>query len=240
MGIDYLYAMNFRPIILIALLHYSIMLHAQDVLVMDASIGVSVPLGQVSKVDITQAESGFAGVGGNIRFWVGLKPTKNFGFLFQMSGGLQSVKTKDLQQYVQSMYGISSKPVTTFYRYGTIQGGMLISGIVEERWALDARLTVGYLWANSSMIDFTENATTYFKIYEGHGKGISFSAGFGARYKIYKAFYTCMAFDFLGAFPTFENIVTETRNGNQSDFSMKNYTQFMGTLQLTGGLGLAF
>ncbi|MCX7744331.1 MAG: hypothetical protein N2167_07170 [Flavobacteriales bacterium] len=232
--------MNVKPVILILGLLWSTMLCGQDVLVMDASIGVSLPVGQVSKVDISAPESGFAGVGGSIRFWVGLKPTKNFGFLFQMVGGLQSVKTKDLQQYVQSTYGISSAPVTTFYRYGTIQGGILISGIVEERWALDARLAVGYLWANSSMIDFTEYGTTYFKIYQGHGKGFSFGAGFGARYKIYKAFYTSMAFDFTGAIPAFENVVTETRNGSQTDFSMNNYTQFMGILQLTGGLGLAF
>lgn len=215
-------------------------LHAQDVLVMDASIGVSVPLGQVSKVDLSAPESGFAGVGGTIRFWTGLKPTKNFGLLFQMSAGLHPAKTTDLRQYVQNTYGVSPEPVTTFYRYGTVQGGILLSGILKERWALDARLAVGYLWANSSLIDFTENGTTYLKMYEGNGKGISFSAGFGGRYKIYKAFYTCLAFDFTGALPNFENVVIETRNGTQSVFSMKNYTQFMGNIQLTVGIGLAF
>ncbi len=215
-------------------------LQAQDVLVMDASIGVAVPLGQFSKADFSVQESGFAGVGGTLRFWTGLKPTKNFGLLFQMIGGLHPAKTGKLKEYVQNTYGISVEPATTYYRYGTLQGGIFISGIIQERWALDARLAVGYLWANSSLIDFTNNGITYLKIYEGHGKGISFHAGFGARYKIYKAFYTCMAFDFTGALPKFENVVTETRNGMQADFSMKTYTQFMGNLQLTGGIGLAF
>lgn len=232
--------MKFRLLILTLALLQSIQLHSQDILVMDASVGVSVPLGQVSKVDFAEPESGFAGVGGSIRFWAGLKPTKNFGLLFQTSAGLHPAKTADLRQYVQNTYGVSPEPITTYYRYGTFQGGILISGIMKERWALDARLAVGYLWANSSLIDFSENGTTFFKIYEGHGKGISFSAGFGGRYKIYKAFYTCMAFDFTGALPNFENVVIETRNGTQSEFSMKTYTQFMGTLQLTGGLGLAF
>jgi len=216
------------------------LLPAQDVLVMDASIGVAVPFGEFSKADISVQESGFAGVGGTLRFWTGLKPTKNFGLLFQMIGGLHPAKTGKLKEYVQNTYGISVEPVITYYRYGTLQGGIFISGIVQERWALDARLAVGYLWANSSLIDFTSNGTTYLKIYEGHGKGFSFNAGFGARYKIYKAFYTCMAFDFTGALPTFENVVTETRNGTQADFSMKTYTQFMGNLQLTGGIGFAF
>lgn len=232
--------MKFLRILFIFSLWNVTALYAQDVLVMDASIGVSIPLGQVANVDVSVPESGFAGVGGNIRFWTGLKPTKNFGLLFQMSAGLYPVKTKEISQYVLSTFGISSEPITSYYQYGTLQGGILISGIVQERWALDARLAAGYIWANSSQIDFSQNNITFFKIYEGNGKGISFSAGFGARYKIYKAFFTSMAFDFIGAYPTFENIVTETRNGTQSVFSMKNYTQFMGDLQLTAGIGLAF
>lgn len=232
--------MKFRRIIFMFLLWNVAALNAQDVLVMDASIGVSIPLGQVAKVDVSVPEAGFAGVGGSIRFWTGLKPTKNFGLIFQMSAGLHPTKTKEISQYVHNTFGISSEPITSYYRYGTLQGGMLISGIVEERWALDARIAVGYLWANSSFIDFSENNIIFFKIYEGYGKGISFGAGFGARYKIYKAFYTCVAFDFMGALPTFENIVTETRNGTQSNFTMKTYTQFLGNLQLNAGIGLAF
>ncbi|MBW7937197.1 MAG: hypothetical protein H3C71_08700, partial [Flavobacteriales bacterium] len=75
---------------------------------------------------------------------------------------------------------------------------------------------------------------------ESYGGGVAFNAGFGARYKFLKFMFTSMAFDFTGAFPRYENVITERYVGNDTETSMNSYFQFIGNFILTGGIGISF
>ncbi|MBE2245811.1 MAG: hypothetical protein IAE67_01030 [Candidatus Competibacteraceae bacterium] len=216
-------------------------LHAQDVWVADASIGIAIPIGNAAADDMSSPKSGFAGIGGAIRFYTALKPSKHLGFLVQLDAAMFQPKTGALSEYVMQQYGLNIQPTTTYYRYGAVHGGMFMSGIIRgDYWALDGRVTAGYMWAQSPMIEYRMGQDIYYKLYESNGGGVSFNAGFGARYKFWKFMFTSMAFDFVGAFPRFENVITETRVGPETQTSMNSYFQFIGNFIITGGIGISF
>ncbi|MCZ2442695.1 MAG: hypothetical protein LC101_02810 [Flavobacteriales bacterium] len=216
-------------------------LFAQDVWVADASVGVAVPISTAASDDLSSPKSGFAGIGGVIRFYTALKPSKHFGLLVQVDAALFQPKTGATSNFVLQQYGLNLKPTTTYYRYGIVQGGLFLSGIIKgDYWALTGRLTAGYMWANSPSIEYSQNGQIYYKLYESYGGGVAFNAGFGARYKFLKFMFTSMAFDFTGAFPRYENVITERYVGNDTETSMNSYFQFIGNFILTGGIGISF
>ncbi len=213
---------------------------AQDVLIFDVNIGVAVPLGDISSANPHSIKDGFASTGGMIRTWIGLKPSKHVGIIFQMNGALFPTNTLFAEDRINKQFGINSLVNKSNTLFGATLGGVLVSGILNE-WSIDGRIAAGYAWVQSPQIELMYDNKTYYKLYMNNGEGFTLSAGAGARKKIWKSFHASLALDFLYALPFYKNVFAESRSiTNTMEVSMNSYHQSVFLLQLTGGFSFAF
>jgi|GEM_PF-4032627 len=213
---------------------------AQDILNIQASIGPSFGVGQFAADDMKNPGSGYADIGGIINLHVGLKPSKNFGVCFFGAMAMYPAKTGKIEAEINTANSLNLRASSTYYRFGMATGGLMFSGRVSEHFALDSRLTAGYMWAETPSIEMRENDIIYYKHYRTPGGGITACGSFGFRYIFKRIWYVCGTADFIFGYPEFNNAITETRVGGLSVTQQNSYHQFIGTINITGGIGISF
>lgn len=230
-----------RLLILMAVLLSTTLLKAQDILNIQAGIGPGFAVGDFGSDDMNSPQSGYAGtVGGLVNLHVGLKPTKNFGLCFYGAMAMFPAKKGNIQSTVNSGFGLNLKATSTYYHFAMATGGFFFSGRVGNFFVLDARITAGYLWAETPSIEMKDNGIIYYKHYRTPGGGLGANGAFGFRYIVKKVFYIGASGEFNFGYPKFENAIIEERVNGVSTTFQSTYYQWIGTINITGNLGLSF
>jgi len=216
--------------------------HAQDILNVQVSSGVAVPLGTVASHDIKDSASGYTSTGGMLEFRMGIKPWKYIGVCISGGLGLLPINTKSIQNYAASQNGITTKATANNYRFGYASGGVLFAyrPPVRDRWILDASVTAGYLWAEMPDIGVVDAGTIYYKSYQSSGGGWMASANFSFRFRVYKSFYIGSGIEYLYARPQFTNLIVEERASGNTSTHQSSFTQPMSVIYWSGQLGVTF
>lgn len=215
-------------------------LRAQDLLNIHAGVGPSFGVGNFASQDMNDSTSGFAGIGGIINLHVGAKPTKNFGFCFFGALAMYPAKTKNVETTVNTTFGTQINATSSYYRFGIATGGLMFSGRVSNFFVLDSRLTAGYIWAETPTIEMKQNDIIYYKHYRAPGGGVAATAAFGFRWIFRRIGYLTGSVDFIFGYPRFENTIVETRTGILNTTRQYSYHQFVGAINVTGGIGISF
>lgn len=217
-------------------------LNAQDILNIQASTGLAIPLGRIASSNVKDSSSGYASLGGMVEFRMGIKPFKFVGFCF--SGGLGSLptNTNSIQKKVMLQSGIDQKPSAHNYRFGYASGGVLFAyrPPVKDRWILDASITGGYLWAEMPDIEVVQGGVIYYKSYQSYGGGWMVSANFSFRFRVYKSLYIGSGLEYMYARPRFTNLIVEERIAGNASTVQNTFTQNMSMIYWSGQLGVTF
>lgn len=231
-----------RILIALLLVFSGLRIYGQDILNVQVSSGVAIPLGRVAGNNTSDSSSGYASTGGMLEFRMGIKPFKFVGFCFSGGLGMLPINTNPIKKHVYNQTGVEQKPNANNYRFGYASGGVMFAyrPPVKDKWILDASITGGYLWAEMPDIEVVQSGTTYFKSYESYGGGWMVSANFSFRFRVYKSFYIGSGLEYMYARPQFTNLIVEERVGGSTTTQQNSFTQNMSIIYWSGQLGVTF
>jgi hypothetical protein len=217
-------------------------LYAQDILNIQVSSGMAVPLGRVASTSTKDSSSGHTSTGGMLEFRMGIKPFKFVGFCFSGGLGMLPINKNPVKKHVYEQSGVTGTVDANNYRFGYASGGVMFAyrPPVKDKWILDASITSGYLWAEMPDIQVTQTGTTYFKSYKSYGGGWMISANFSFRFRVYKSFYVGSGLEYLYARPQFSNLIVEERVGGTTTTQQNSFTQNMSVIYWNGQIGVTF
>lgn len=216
--------------------------YAQDILNVQVSSGVAIPLGRVANNDVKDSASGYTSTGGMLEFRLGIKPFKFVGLCFSGGLGLLPVNTNSIKKYVSEQNGIVEKPHANNYRFGFASAGFMFAyrPPLKDKWILDASITSGYIWAEMPDIDVTQGGTIFYKSYQSNGGGWMISANFSFRFRVYKTFYIGSGLEYMYARPKFTNLIVEERVAGNSTTHQNSFVQNMSIIYWSGQIGVTF
>ncbi len=217
-------------------------LNAQDILNIQVSSGVAIPLGRVASNQVQDSSSGFATTGGMLEFRMGIKPFKYVGLVFSGGLGVMPVNTNPIKKMVFQQSGIDQRPSANKYRFGYASGGIMFAyrPPVKDKWILDVSFTGGYLWAEMPDIEVKQSGTIYYKSYQSYGGGWMVSANFSFRFRVYKTFYVGSGLEYMYARPHFTNLIVEERISGSTNTQQNTFTQNMSMIYWSGQIGVTF
>lgn len=218
------------------------MIHAQDILNVQVSSGVAIPLGRVANNDVKDSASGYTSTGGMIEFRMGIKPFKFVGLCFSGGLGMLPINTNPIKKHVYQENGIDEKPRANNYRFGYASAGFMFvyRPPIKDKWILDASITGGYLWAEMPDIDVTQSGLVYYKSYQSYGGGWMVSANFSFRFRVYRSFYIGSGIEYMYARPRFTNLIVEERVGGNATTRQNSFAQNMSMIYINGQIGVTF
>ena len=229
-------------IFILILSFFTLQLKSQDILNLQVSSGVGIPLGRVASGNVQDSAAGYASTGGMLTFRMGIKPFKYIGFVFNGGLGMLPINTNSIKKEVYLQNGITEEPVANNYRFGYASGGLMFAyrPPVKDKWILDAAITSGYIWNEMPDISVTQGGTIYYKSYMSYGGGWMISANFSFRFRIYKSLYIGSGIEYLYARPHFTNLIVEQRVAGNTTTQQNTFTQNMSIIYLSGQLGVTF
>ena len=218
------------------------MIHAQDILNVQVSSGVAIPLGRIANNDVKDSASGYTSTGGMLEFRMGIKPFKFVGLCFSGGLGMLPINTNTIKKHVYEQNGIDEKPHANNYRFGYASAGFMFAyrPPIKDKWILDASITGGYLWAEMPDIDVTQGGTIFYKSYQSYGGGWMVSANFSFRFRVYKSFYIGSGLEYMYARPRFTNLIVEERVGGNATTKQNTFAQNMSMIYWSGQIGVTF
>lgn len=210
--------------------------YSQDILHVQASSGVVMPLGRIASNNVNDSSSGYTSTGGIVEFRMGVKPSKYIGIVFSGGLGMLPINTGSIQKNVFQQTGMNIKPVANNYKLAYASGGLLFSWRhpVKDRWILDASLTGGYVWAEMPDISVIESGIIYYKSYQSYGGGWMMSTNFSFRFRVYKSFYVGSGIEYMYARPKFTNLIVEDRFTGSNETRQSTFEQNMSLIYLSG------
>lgn len=231
-----------RTFILLFILSANSFLGAQDILNLQVSSGVAIPLGRIASGNVQDSSAGYASTGGMLEFRMGIKPFKYVGLVFNGGLGMLPINTNPIKKQVYLQSGILQQPITNNYRFGYASTGLMFAyrPPIKDKWILDAAITAGYLWAEMPDIEVNQGGTIYYKSYMSYGSGWMISANFSFRFRVYKSFYVGSGLEYMYARPHFTNLIVEERVSGTTTTQQNTFTQNMSMIYWSGQIGVTF
>jgi hypothetical protein len=220
----------------------SMAIHAQDILNIQASSGIAVPLGRIASTNVKDSSAGYASTGGMVEFRMGIKPFKFVGICFSGGLGMLPVNANSIKKYVDSQHGIDEKPVANNHRFGYASAGFMFAyrPPIKDKWILDASVTGGYLWAEMPDISVIKSGTIFYKSYLSFGGGWMVSANFSFRFRVYRSLYVGSGLEYLYARPRFTNLIVEERVAGNTVTQQNTFAQNMSMIYWSAQIGVTF
>ncbi len=217
-------------------------IYAQDILNLQVSSGVAIPLGRIASGNFQDSSAGYASTGGMLEFRMGIKPLKYVGICFSGGLGMLPINTAPIKKHVFLQNGIDQRPQANNYRFGYASAGFMFAyrPPIKDRWILDASITGGYLWAEMPDISVVQTNTIYYKSYQSYGGGWMVSANFSFRFRVYKSFYIGSGLEYMYARPHFTNLIVEERIAGSTTTEQNTFTQNMSMIYWSGQIGVTF
>ncbi len=216
--------------------------NAQDILNLQVSSGVAIPLGRVASNKVQDSAAGYATTGGMLEFRMGIKPFKYVGLVFNGGLGVLPVNTNPIKKHVYLQSGIEQRPISNNYRFGYASGGVMFAyrPAIKDKWIIDASVTSGYLWAEMPDIEVNQAGTIYYKSYQSYGGGWMISANFSFRFRVFKTLYIGSGLEYMYARPRFTNLIVEERVSGNTTTRQNTFTQNMSMIYWSAQVGLTF
>ena len=190
--------------------------------------GATIPLGNFTRTDFSNPNSGFAGSGGNIGAMGTYMLNKHWGITALAS--YHSYSFKGLQVLADSFKESFALDSTTVNVKGSnysvnLLAGPYYSAAVNKKIHIDSRLLVGFINAHlaGNTVLFEDQAASTFTQNSASANTFGFQFGTGVRYDIWKHFGVMLNVDYFYSKPDFQ-ITYENRN-NSAGRWIKNYDQ---------------